>query len=259
MQKPLLRVDNLRVVPPGSAAPACLGVSFMLARGERAALVGPSGAGKTTLLRAINGSMPAQSGSVVLDGRALDVRRRRNLRALRRNIAVIPQKHDLVEGLRVYHNVMTGALGRWSDWHALRFLFWPLAAELGEARSALERVALAEKLRARAGTLSGGQQQRVAIARALVQQPLLILADEPIASLDPSMARQVLDLLCRLAEDDGVALLCTLHQHDLAAQYFLHVLEMNAGRLFEGRRPSAEATAAPAPPQYAGQRQAVGA
>ncbi|MGO9627399.1 MAG: phosphonate ABC transporter ATP-binding protein [Xanthobacteraceae bacterium] len=259
MQKPLLRVDNLRVVPPGSAAPACLGVSFTLARGERAALVGPSGAGKTTLLRAINGSMPAQAGSVVLDGRALDVRRRRNLRALRRNIAVIPQKHDLVEGLRVYHNVMAGALGRWSDWHALRFLFWPLAAELGEARSALERVALAEKLRARAGTLSGGQQQRVAIARALVQQPLLILADEPIASLDPSMARQVLDLLCRLAEDDGVALLCTLHQHDLAAQYFPRVLEMNAGRLFEGRRPSAEATAAPAPPQYAGQRQAVGA
>ena len=105
----------------------------------------------------------------------------------------------------------------------------------------------------------GASSSASAIARALVQQPLLILADEPIASLDPRMARQVLDLLCRLAEDDGVALLCTLHQHDLAAQYFPRVLEMNAGRFFEGRRPSAEATAAPAPPQYAGQRQAVGA
>ena len=150
---------------------------------------------------------------------------------MRRSIAVIPQKHDLVESLRVYHNVMAGALGRWSDAQALRFLFWPLAAELDEARAALDRVGLAEKLKARAGTLSGGQQQRVAIARALVQQPLLILADEPVASLDPRLARQVLDLLCGLAEHDGVALICTLHQPDLAAQYFPRVLEMSAGRL----------------------------
>jgi phosphonate transport system ATP-binding protein len=260
MQTPLLCVDNLCVVPAGSAAPSCLNLSFTLERGERAALVGPSGAGKTTLLRAINGSVPARSGSVAIDGRVLDCRDRRSLRALRGRIAVIPQKHDLVDSLRVYHNVMAGALGRWSDWRALRFLFWPRAVELDEARSALERVSLSEKLRARAGTLSGGQQQRVAIARALVQQPVLILADEPVASLDPAMARQVLDLLCRLAEYDGVALLCTLHQHDLAAQYFPRVLEMNAGRLVHDRRSLPEATAASlsrddAPPR----RQAVSA
>jgi len=158
MQAVLLRVDRLNVVPSGSAVPACCDVSFTLARGERVAMVGASGAGKTTLLRAINGSMPAQSGEVVLDGRKLDVRHSRDLRTLRRRIAVISQKHDLVESLRVYHNVMAGALGRWSDWRALRFLFWPRAAELDEAERALERVALGEKLRARAGTLSGGEQ-----------------------------------------------------------------------------------------------------
>jgi phosphonate transport system ATP-binding protein len=236
MQTPLLRVDKLSVVPPGSAVPACSDVSFTLGRGERVALVGASGAGKTTLLRAINGSMPAQSGAVVLDGhQPLRAGDRRNVRDLRRSIAVIPQKHDLVESLRVYHNVMAGALGRWSDAQALRFLFWPLAAELEQARGALERVGLAEKLKARAGTLSGGQQQRVAIARALVQQPLLILADEPVASLDPRLARQVLDLLCGLAEHDGVALICTLHQPELAAQYFPRVLEMSAGHLIGDR------------------------
>jgi phosphonate transport system ATP-binding protein len=236
MRTPLLRVDKLFVVPPGSAVPACSDVSFTLGRGERAALVGASGAGKTTLLRAINGSMPAQSGAVVIDGQQLQSGDRRNVRALRRSIAVIPQKHDLVESLRVYHNVMAGALGRWSDVQALRFLFWPLAAELQQAHAALDRVGLAEKLKARAATLSGGQQQRVAIARALVQQPLLILADEPVASLDPHLSRQVLDLLCNLAEHDGVALVCTLHQPELAAQYFPRILEMSAGRLVGDRR-----------------------
>ena len=257
MQPPLLRVDKLCVVPPGSAVPACSDVSFALARGERAALVGPSGAGKTTLLRAINGSMPASSGEVVLGAQGVNTRSRRELRALRRQIAVIPQKHDLVDGLRVYHNVMAGALGRWSDWHALRFLFWPLAVELDVARQALDRVNLADKLRAHAGTLSGGQQQRVAIARALVQHPLLILADEPIASLDPRLAHQVLELLCRLAENDGVALICTLHQPELARQYFPRVLEMSAGRICGDRR-SGQTGSMPAAIHQAEQRQAFG-
>jgi phosphonate transport system ATP-binding protein len=113
----------------------------------------------------------------------------------------------------------------------LRFLVWPRRDELAEARAALERVELGEKLLAQAGRLSGGQQQRVAIARALVQQPLLILADEPVASLDPRMAHCVLELLCRLSEEEGVALICTLHQPELARQYFPRILEMQGGRL----------------------------
>jgi phosphonate transport system ATP-binding protein len=257
MTNSLLRVDKLTVVPPGATEPACVDVSFALARGERVALVGASGAGKTTLLRAINGSIPLRSGSVIVDGRPLELRPRRDLRSFRRKIAVIPQRHDLVENLRVYQNVMVGALGRWSNSRALRFLFWPLASELAEARQALERVDLAEKLQARAGELSGGQQQRVAIARALLQQPLLILADEPVASLDPRMAHQVLELLCRLAECEGVALICTLHQPELAVQYFPRILEMSASRLVADRSPDLTQSARIVPALLA--RRALGA
>src|SRR4029077_16644040 len=117
---PLLCVENLRVVPSGAAAPACEDVSFQLDRGERAALVGVSGAGKTSLLRKINGSLPAQAGRITVNGCVLNSRDAGQLRLLRRGVAVIPQKHDLVDGLRVYHNVMAGALGRWSDARALR-------------------------------------------------------------------------------------------------------------------------------------------
>jgi phosphonate transport system ATP-binding protein len=243
---PLLCVRQLAVRAPGAAAAICRNISFDLAAGERAALIGASGAGKTTLLRALNGSVPAAAGRIELAGEAVDAARKRALRRLRRQIAVIPQKHDLVEPLRVCHNVMAGALGRWSDAQALRFLFWPRAAELDEARAALERVGLGDKLRARTGTLSGGQQQRVAIARALVQRPLLLLADEPVASLDPRLAHQVLELLCRLAEDDGIAVICTLHQPELARQYFPRMIEMAGGRLVDdGATPKTRGPAAP--------------
>ena len=231
MAEPLLRLRHVGIRHPGSEQTVCDDISFALAPGERVALVGPSGAGKTTLLRAINASVPVCAGNISFAGDAANPIAKASLRNLRRRIAMIPQKHDLVEGLRVYHNVMAGALGRWSDAHALRFLLWPRAQELREAEEALRRVDLAEKLRTRAGALSGGQQQRVSIARALVQRPLLILADEPVASLDMRMAHQVLRLLCGLAAHDGVALICTLHQPDLAHEYFPRSLHMDGGRL----------------------------
>lgn len=231
MTTPLLQVERLRVQPPGADQPILDDVSVTIQAGERVALVGPSGAGKTTLLRALNGSVRAQSGRILFNGFSLDGRTHRDLRQVRRAMAVIPQKHDLVENLKVYHNVMAGALGRWSNLHALRFLFWQTPDEMNEAHHALQRVDLADKLRERTSVLSGGQQQRVAIARALVQKPLLILADEPVASLDPDMARQMLELLCRLAEIDNVALLCTLHQPELAREFFPRTLEMRSGRL----------------------------
>lgn len=233
MSEALLDVANLRVVPPGASVAILDQLSLRVQPGERVALVGPSGAGKTTLLRALNGSFPAQAGQIRFDGQTLDTRSARKLRQLRRGMAVIPQKHDLVDGLKVYQNVMAGALGHWSNGRALRFLFWPKAEELTQAQAALSRVGLADKLRQPTATLSGGQQQRVAIARALVQQPKLILADEPVASLDPAMARQVLDLLCRLAEDEGVALLCTLHQPELAREYFPRIVQMQKGQLVD--------------------------
>jgi phosphonate transport system ATP-binding protein len=207
------------------------GVSCAIRPGERVAILGPSGAGKTTLLRAINGFVPAASGSILVDG--VDVRKTRGraLRELRSRIAVISQRHDLVDNLRVHQNVMAGVLGRWSSWHALRFLIWPFDAELDVARGALRRVGLDHKLRARTSSLSGGEHQRVAIARALVQDPILLLADEPVASLDPSLSQQTLELLCRLAEESGVTLLCTLHQPHLAQHYFERIIEMRGGNI----------------------------
>jgi phosphonate transport system ATP-binding protein len=212
------------------------GVSCAVRRGERVAILGASGAGKTTLLRTINGFASAFSGSVIVDGVDVTATRGHTLRELRSRIGVISQRHDLVDNLRVYQNVMAGALGRWSSWHALRFLVWPFEAELGQARAALRRVGLDHKLRARTSSLSGGEHQRVAIARALVQDPVLLLADEPVASLDPALSQQTLELLCRLAEESGVTLLCTLHQPHLAEHYFERIIEMRSGEIVRERR-----------------------
>ncbi len=212
------------------------GVSFAVRRGERVAVLGASGAGKTTLFRAINGFVAAAEGSIVVDGTDVTGLRGRALRELRSRIAVISQRHDLVDNLSVHQNVMAGALGRWSSWHALRFLIWPLREELETAREALGRVGLEHKLRSRTSQLSGGEHQRVAIARALVQHPILLLADEPVASLDPALSHQILELLCRLAEENQVTLLCSLHQPHLAAHYFERIIEMRAGEIVGERR-----------------------
>jgi phosphonate transport system ATP-binding protein len=222
----MLEIEGLTVRYRKAAAPALRAFSLSVAAGERVALVGPSGSGKTTLFRAICGFVPAEAGRIVIDGADIARARGQPLRVMRRSVGVIAQQHDLVDRMRVYQNVMAGALGRWSTPHALRFLLWPRHAELEEARSALERVGLAEKLRSRTGELSGGQQQRVAIARALVQQPVVMLADEPIASLDPDLSHHILSLLCRLAGEARVALLCSLHQHDLAERYFDRIVRL---------------------------------
>jgi phosphonate transport system ATP-binding protein len=128
---------------------------------------------------------------------------------------------------------MAGALGRWSVAQALRFLAFPLRSELDDAMAALERVGIPHKLRARTADLSGGERQRVAIARALIQRPDVLLADEPVASLDVELAMQILELLCSLARENGVALLCSLHQPDLAERYFDRIIRVEGGRLIE--------------------------
>ena len=236
----MLSIEGLTVRYKRGAAPALRDVSLSVEAGERVAVVGPSGSGKTTLFRAISGFVPVEVGRILVAGTDIRRARGRDLRAIRCGIGVIAQQHDLVDRMRVYHNVMAGALGRWSTVRALRFLFWPRRAEMEEARTALERVGMAEKMRARTGELSGGQQQRVAIARALVQQPLLLLADEPVASLDPDLSQHILSLLCELASESRIALLCSLHQQDLARRYFDRVVELQAGMMSERARPSVQ-------------------
>jgi phosphonate transport system ATP-binding protein len=227
----VLEIHDLVVVRSKNSPPVLNGVSLSLERGEKVAILGPSGAGKTTLFRAINGFVPIQSGSIVVDDIAVQDLHGKRLRQLRRHIAVVSQRHDLVDRLRVHQNVMAGALGRWSAWHALRFLFWPKAAEMAEAENSLRRVGLAHKLRARTSEISGGEHQRVAIARALVQQPSLLLADEPIASLDPELSDQILTLLCDLSRETGFALFCSLHQPKYAYKYFDRVIKIQHGTI----------------------------
>jgi phosphonate transport system ATP-binding protein len=215
------------------------GIDLEVEAGERIALVGPSGAGKTTLLRTLNGQIPPRAGLLLFEGQDLASLKGTALRRLRAHIGLVTQKHDLVEPLRVDKNVMAGALGRWSTLHALRFLLWSSPEESAQAEVALRAVGLASKLRQPTSALSGGEQQRVAIARALIQAPRLLLADEPVASLDPRTAEEVLDLLTGLTKARGMALICSLHQPDLAARYFDRIIEVKGGALVEASSPSA--------------------
>ena len=233
---PLLQLRGVSVAAAQGSAPVLHDVGLEVAAGERVALVGPSGAGKTTLLRTLTGRLKPVAGEVLIEGVSLAALRGRRLRAQRAHIGLITQKHDLVDTLRVDKNVMAGALGRWSTARALRFLFWSRPHELAEAQAALASVGLAHKLKAPSTALSGGEQQRVAIARALVQAPRLLLADEPVASLDPGAAVEVLELLTGLSKARGMALICSLHQPELAERFFDRIVEVRQGSLVEGAR-----------------------
>jgi phosphonate transport system ATP-binding protein len=227
----MIEISGLRVVYGTGAPPAVDDVTLRVEAGECVALVGPSGSGKTSLLRSLNGTVPIAAGRVRIDGDDVAALRGRALRRLRARLAMIAQQHDLVDRLTVAQNVMAGALGRWSTLHALRFLIAPNAAEIAEAAAALAAVGIGEKLRSRTTEISGGQRQRVAIARALVQHPTAILADEPIASLDPELGEQIVRLLCDLARERGMALLCSLHQIEYAQRYFDRVVTLVGGRV----------------------------
>ncbi len=230
---PLLSLKSVAIAPPSVDAAIMTQIDLQVARGERVALVGPSGTGKTTLLRTVNGQIRAHTGQIVFDGVSMASLSATALRQLRCKIGFVAQKHDLVEPLRVHQNVMAGALGRWSNGRALRYLVWPRQDELAECQAALASVGLAHKLHEPTTALSGGEQQRVAIARALVQAPQLLLADEPVASLDPGTANDILGLLTSLAYSRGMALICSLHQPDLAARYFDRIIEVRQGTLIE--------------------------
>jgi phosphonate transport system ATP-binding protein len=227
----MLEIHDLFVCRDRKSTRVLNQISLSVRRGEKIAILGSSGAGKTTLFRTINGFLPILSGSISVDGVQVSGLRGRRLRKLRSQIGMISQRHDLVDRLSVHQNVMAGALGRWTTVRALRFLLRPKPAELEEAKRALSRVALERKLRSRTSDLSGGEHQRVAIARALVQQPLVLLADEPVASLDPILSGQILSLLCSLANENGFTLLCSLHQTDLAYEYFDRVIRIEAGEI----------------------------
>lgn len=216
---------------------ALAGVDLTVRAGERVALVGPSGAGKSTLLALCAGTVAATTGEVDVLGHRLDTVNEGQLRALRRRIGTIHQRLHLVGRLRAVHNVNAGHLGRWSTWQALTSLLRP--RELVTAQEALARVGIADKLLVRTDRLSGGEQQRVALARVLVQDPDLVLADEPVSSLDPARGDDVMRLLCETVATPSRTLVVSLHDFDLAVQRCDRVVGLREGRV-EFDLPAAE-------------------
>jgi phosphonate transport system ATP-binding protein len=216
-----------KVFRDGTAAVA--GVTMTVARGEQVAIIGPSGAGKTTLFRILNLTLRPSSGSLFLDGVEAATLSDEGLRRMRRRIGTIYQQHNLVGRLRVVHNVLAGNLGRWSTAQALASLLRPTDGPVAER--ALAQVGIPEKLHARTDELSGGQQQRVAIARVLVQDPDIILADEPVSSVDPSLALGIVTLLRDLASGSRKTLLMNLHSVDLALAHFPRIIGIRDGRI----------------------------
>ncbi|NOX61129.1 MAG: phosphonate ABC transporter ATP-binding protein [Chloroflexi bacterium] len=209
--------------------PALHEVDLMVERGECAALVGPSGAGKSTLLHLLCGVLTPSSGEAWMWGRNLTQLKPGELRRFQQRIGMIYQQFHLVGNLRVIHNINAGRLGRWPFYKALFSLLWPL--EVKSAMRALAQVGIPEKLYERTDQLSVGQQQRVAIARVLVQQPQVILADEPISSLDPERGREIIEILRHLNQVEGKTLLVSLHHVEFALSHFQRVIGLRQGRI----------------------------
>ena len=211
--------------------------SFSIAPGGFIGVIGRSGAGKSTLLRTINRLAPAAEGRILFNGVDVTALRGRELRKWRASAAMIFQPFNLIGRLDVLTNVLMGRLSDIPTWRSLVQL-WP-AADVAVAMSALEQFDMAQLAAQRADQLSGGQQQRVAIARALVQEPDMILADEPIASLDPRNTRIVMDALLRINKHFGITVICNLHSLDLARSYCDRLIGMASGRIVFDGAPSA--------------------
>lgn len=210
-------------------------ITIRVDQGDMVALVGASGSGKSTLLRNINGLQQADSGQVEIFGSPLqqDGQLHSKARRIRSQIGFIFQQFNLVNRLTVLENVLVGNLSRISATRSLIHNF--SKEEKLRALSALERVGILEQTYKRASTLSGGQQQRVAIARCLMQGANIILADEPIASLDPESARKIMDLLTQLNRDEGITIITSLHQIQMVRYYFERVIALRDGAVqFDG-------------------------
>ncbi len=225
-----IAVDALSVVYPNGTV-GLQPTSLAFARGEFTVLLGPSGAGKSTLLRALNGLVPATQGSVQVHGIGSIVARAA-LRRHRRRCAMVFQQHQLIGRLTTLKNVLTGRLA----YHTTLRSFWPLPiADKRIALDCLDRVGLLDCALKRVDELSGGQQQRVGIARAIAQQPSILLADEPVASLDPATSVKVLGLIHSICKADGITAVVSLHQVHLARQFADRVIGIGAGRVvFDG-------------------------
>lgn len=228
----MLKVENLTKVYPNGTH-ALKNVSFEVKEGEFLAVIGLSGSGKSTLLRCINRLVEPTSGKIFWNDRDIARVSAAEMRKVRRQIGMIFQQFNLVKRSSVMTNVLSGRLGYTNTLSSALHIF--SAADHQKALNSLEQVGLAEKAHVRADSLSGGQQQRVGIARALMQDPKLILADEPVASLDPVLAHTILKYLEQLNKEQGITVLCSLHHLDLVHRYASRAIALKDGELvFQG-------------------------
>jgi phosphonate transport system ATP-binding protein len=232
MKGAAIKLEHLtKVFPDGTRA--LNDISFEVHPGEFMVIIGLSGSGKSTLMRCINRMIEPTSGKIYIDGVDITTLSHEEMRRLRRSMGMIFQQFNLVKRSSVLTNVLSGRLGYMRPSWALMNYF--PRGEVDRAMANLARVGIPEKARTRADQLSGGQQQRVGIARALMQEPTLILADEPVASLDPATSHSVLRYVEELNKKDGITVLCSLHFLSLARRYGTRIIALKAGEVvFDG-------------------------
>ncbi len=224
----MLEVKNLtKIYPDGTLA--LKDVSFSVEDGEFLVVIGLSGSGKSTLLRCINRLIDPTEGQILMDGQDITAAESNELRLIRRKIGMIFQHFNLVDRSSVLTNVLSGKLGYISPWASLLHKF-PAGAKR-EAMAALEKVGITDQAHKRADELSGGQRQRVGIARALMQNPSMMLADEPVASLDPVLAHTILGYLEELNHESHISVICSLHYLDLVQRYATKVIGLRDGEV----------------------------
>ncbi len=208
-------------------------IDLKIQKGEFVILLGLSGSGKSTLLRCINRLIEPNEGAIIFENSDITQMSKQTLRRTRRNIGMIFQEFNLIPGFSVKTNVMTGRLGYLSTWKSIKLTVNKEISELAEQN--LKRVGLQDFSKQKARNLSGGQKQRVAIARALMQEPRILLADEPVASLDPATADSVMKYLGQLNKNENITIICSLHFLSLARKYGSRVVALKAGELvFDG-------------------------
>ena len=221
----MLEINNLRK-NFDNGTHALKGVSFKVKRGEFISILGPSGSGKTTLLRSINGLEPIENGEVIFDNNKI---MKDNLPDVQRKTGMIFQEFNLVNNLSSINNVLTGLLNSSSKFLSMFYLF--TKEQKLEALQSLKTVGLLEKSYSRVDELSGGQRQRIGIARAIIKKPILLLADEPVASLDPKAALSTMKLLKKINKDFNITILCNLHQTNLAMEFSDRVIGLSDGSI----------------------------
>ena len=224
----MLEINNLsKTYDDGTQA--LKNVSFNVEEGEFLIIIGLSGSGKSTLLRCINRLIEPTSGEIIWNGRNIVEAGNAELRSIRSKIGMIFQHFNLVKRLSVINNVLSGRLGYLKTWKSMFYRF--SKKDRSDAFTALERVGITDQAYKRADELSGGQQQRVGIARALMQNPEIVLADEPVASLDPVLAHTILGYLEKMNQEDNITVLCSLHYLDLVQRYATRVIGLRAGEI----------------------------